>query len=63
MGTKYYATFARYPYLGYAEHSVQSRYVIVFAVKLLLAVWRYPIIDITFRAPNMSKKRYMRKDP
>ncbi len=49
MGNRYMANCSKYPYKGHSEFSIESRYFLVFALKVLFASRKYKIIDIYYR--------------
>lgn len=49
MGNKYMADCSTYPYKGYVEHAIQGEHLLPFLVKVLIAAWKYPIINIMVR--------------
>lgn len=50
MGSKYMALCSSYPYKGYTEHTIQSKYLIPFLIKVFKASRKYNIIDIKYRS-------------
>ena len=49
MGSKYTAGCATYPYKGYNQKTIQSNYLFVFMLKVIIASKKHQIIDIQYR--------------
>ena len=49
MGSKYMARCTNYPYGEEPTVQIQSQWLVVFIVKLILATRKYQIIDATYR--------------
>lgn len=57
MGTKYMAYCQSYPSTGLTEFSIQSKWLLPFMFKLVIASFKYPIIRVEFRDFKKMRKK------